>query len=570
MSQLGGEPAFPTASLGTPVGYGSSPEPDFRTLFEAVPGLYLILDPELNIVAVSDAYLAATMTRREEILLRHIFDVFPDNPEDASATGEANLRQSLERVREQLAPDTMAVQKYDIQRPADEGGGFEVRYWSSVNNPILDDRGRLQYILYRVVDVTEFVRLKEHDVHLEALTEELRERTVRMEAEIVRRSVELQRTNEELRAASSAKNDFLSLMSHELRSPLASILGFGELLELSSLDEQQTAKVTMILKAGKHLLSLINDVLDLSRIESGQISISLEPVALQPLVDDALALMRPLADARAIAIRPTEIAPGLGYAIADNQRLKQIVINLISNAVKYNREGGTVAISISAADDDRVRISIADTGAGLDEAQRARLFVPFERLEAASAGIEGTGLGLALSRTLIEAMGGMIGVESVPGEGSCFWVELTVSEPAAVHEGELQSDELFSVAAYPTDRKLLYIEDTVANVLLIEGVLDRRPSVRLIPAMLGQLGLDLARQHRPDLVLLDLHLPDIPGEDVLARLRNDPATRGIPVAILSADATRDREQLVEAGAQIFLTKPIALRDLLETLDRFMA
>src|SRR5439155_272581 len=236
-------------------------KPDFRTLFETAPGLYLVLDPDLQIVAVSDAYLAATMTRREEIVGRDIFDVFPDNPDDPAASGSSNSRSSFERVRQHRVPDTMAVQRHDIRRPAEEGGGFEVRHWSPVNSPVLDERKQLRYIIHRVEDVTEFVRLRELESEQEAVTSELRERSETMEAEIVRRSHELQEANKELRAASDAKNDFLSRMSHELRTPLTAIMGYSELLRLADLDDEKHAWVSMMFKAGEHLLALVNEVL---------------------------------------------------------------------------------------------------------------------------------------------------------------------------------------------------------------------------------------------------------------------------------------------------------------------
>jgi signal transduction histidine kinase/CheY-like chemotaxis protein len=548
-----------------------SQEPDFRTLFEAAPGLYLVLDPEFRIVAVSDAYLAATMTRRDDIAGRGIFDVFPDNPDDPDATGVDNLRSSLERVRSRRVPDTMAVQKYDIRRPDADGGGFEVRYWSPCNSPVLGEHKRLAYIIHRVEDVTEFVRLEERESRQEAITHELEERTATMEAEILRRSQELQETNKQLRAANSAKNDFLSRMSHELRSPLGAIMGFGQLLAFADIEEEQRQKVSMILKASNHLLGIVDEVLDISRVEEGSLSISAEAVAVQPLIDDALELMRPLAEGMEVVIHPPELAGGNGYVFADNQRLKQVVINLIANAIKYNRRGGDVRIAVERTGRDRVRISVADSGKGIEQASLDKLFVPFERLDAAVSGIEGTGLGLAVSRSLIEAMGGTIGAASTPGVGSVFFVELDKGEPLAVEEPESEEDSLIAVRSYDGgERRLLYIEDTVANVQVIEGILERRPSIRLIPAMLGRLGLDLAHEHRPDLVLLDLHLPDLPGERVLAELQADDATRDIPVVILSADATRDRAQFVASGAHAYLTKPIDLRRLLEVLDQFLA
>jgi signal transduction histidine kinase/ActR/RegA family two-component response regulator len=546
-----------------------SDEPDFRLLFESAPGLYLVLDAELRIVAVSDSYLAATMTKREEILGRGIFDVFPDNPDDSAATGERNLRASLERVRTLRKPDTMAVQKYDIRRPPKEGGGFEVRYWSPLNTPVLNERRELAYIIHRVEDVTEFVRLQELESSRLAATSELRERAKRMEVEILLRSQELQDANEQLRAASDAKNEFLSRMSHELRTPLAAILGFNELLALGDLTVDERESVEVINKAGQHLVAIVDEVLDLSKIEAGHLSLSVEPIALDPLIRDAIELMRPLATARGIVVHDPDMTAS--YVRADSQRLKQAVINLLSNAIKYNDDCGAVRVGVSANGSAHARISVEDTGPGIDEGSLARLFVPFERLAAPQTGVEGTGLGLALSRRLVEAMGGTVGVSSSLGVGSVFWIELPVAEPAAVTLLDGGSAMVLDTHHYNGDRTVLYIEDTVANVRLIERILQRRPSIRLVPAMLGRLGLDLARQHRPDLILLDLHLPDLSGADVLAQLADDEATRDIPVVILSADATKQHlQELVQNGARAYLTKPIGVRVLLETLDAQLA
>jgi CheY-like chemotaxis protein len=246
------------------------------------------------------------------------------------------------------------------------------------------------------------------------------------------------------------------------------------------------------------------------------------------------------------------------------------VINLIGNAIKYNRPNGEIRIAVESAAGDRTRISVADSGKGIEKASLEKLFVAFERLDAATSGIEGTGLGLAVSRMLIEAMGGKIGATSTPGVGSVFWIELDTGEPLAVEEPLTEDDPVIAVRTYDGERRLLYVEDTLANVKVIEGILERRPSIRLIPATLGKLGLDLAREHQPDLIVLDLHLPDLPGERVLAELQANSATRDIPVVILSADATRERAQFLAAGARAYLTKPIDLRRLLEILDLFIA
>jgi signal transduction histidine kinase/ActR/RegA family two-component response regulator len=531
-------------------------EPDFRALFEAAPGLYLVLDPELQIVAASDAYLEATMTRRDQIVGRGLFDVFPDNPDDPEATGVSNLSASLERVRRHQVADTMAVQKYDIQRPESEGGGFEERYWSPKNMPVLGEDGELSYIIHRVRDVTEFVRLTE--------------RGTEQEAEIYLRGQELQRLNKELEKANEAKNEFLSRMSHELRTPLTAIMGFSELFALADLDQKKREWAATIVRAGKHLLQLVDEVLDISRIEAGELPLSVEPVAITALLDDAIELVQPMADGRGITINQPEVSDRSGYVRADNQRLKQVLINLLSNAVKYNREGGEVNISVEAAASDRMRIAVTDTGPGIEAESMGKLFTPFERLNAA-ADVQGTGLGLALSRSLVEAMGGILDVESTPGEGSTFTVELARGEPAAVAAIDGDRRELVAARLYDGERRLLYIEDTVANVRLVEEILEARPSVKVLPAGMGCLGLDLALDHRPDLILLDLHLPDVGGEQVLAWLRADERTREIPVVILSADATeRSRGPLLEDGASAYLTKPIGVRELLGVVDEYLA
>jgi PAS domain S-box-containing protein len=534
------------------------PGVDFRALFESAPGLYLVLDPELRIVAVSDAYLAATMTTREAILGRGIFDVFPDNPDDPAATGVSNLRASLERVRDRRVPDTMAVQKYDIRRPE---GGFEVRYWSPRNSPVLDRRGRLAYIIHRVEDVTEFVRLQQHDVAQQ-------ERRTQMEREILQRSAELREAVAELRAANAAKDEFLSRMSHELRTPLAAISGFGELLSMSELQGEQREWIGLIRSAAQHLARLIDDVLDIARVEAGRLSLAVEPVALGPLFQDVLDLLRPLAERHQVVLLPPRSAAGHGYVLADSQRLKQVLINLVVNAIKYNHPGGTVGVAVEAAGEERVRIKVSDTGRGIAPDSLERAFVAFERLDAAASGIDGSGLGLALSRNLVEAMRGTIGVESELGVGSTFWVELAGGETEAVAADAADGAPALPVHVYGGERRVLYIEDTVANVRLVEAILQRRPSVRLIPAMQGLLGLELAREHRPHLILLDLHLPDISGQEVLTRLKADPATRDIPVVVLTADAVGNRSaELLASGAHAFLTKPIGVAQLLEVVDR---
>lgn len=541
-----------------------TPAVDFEAVFEQAPGLYLILDPGLRIVAVSDAYLAATMTDRGQIVGRDIFEVFPDNPNDAGATGVSNLRASLERVLNRKRADAMAVQEYDIRRP---DGSFEVRWWSPINKPVLDANGDLSYIVHTVEDVTEFVALRERGTEQESLTEALRDRTRRMEADILRRSAELQAANVELRAANAAKNEFLSRMSHELRTPLTAIAGFAELLALHKLSDEQRQATTTILRASQHLLKLVDDVLDIARIEAGALSISVEPVPIAGLISGAVELTEPLARREHVSLA-SESSEGL-YVLADNQRLKQVFINLIVNAIKYNSPSGSVRVFARQPAAGLVRVEVTDTGRGLDPAALSKLFVPFERLNAAANGIEGSGLGLALSKSMVEGMGGRIGADSQVGAGSTFWVELRHAEAPELSEPAVPESSALTPVRYTRACRLLYIEDTLTNIRFVEAVLRRRPTVQLIPAMMGRLGLELARDHEPDLILLDLHLPDLSGEDVLARLREEPQTREIPVVVLTADATEaGRTAELERLAHDFVTKPIGVQTLLELVDRY--
>jgi PAS domain S-box-containing protein len=392
-----------------------------------------------------------------------------------------------------------------------------------------------------------------------------RDVTERKEAQVV-----LERARQAAERANRAKSEFLSRMSHELRTPMNSILGFAQLLGRKELAPDQRKSVDHIVKAGQHLLNLINEILDISRIEANRHQLSLEPVRLSNVVCEGLTLIQPLAAQRAVGIDDCSLDPEL-YVHADRQRLAQVLLNLLSNAVKYNREGGEVNL-ICEATDERVRLGVCDTGPGIPPERMDQLFVPFERLGAEHSGVEGTGLGLALSKRLVEAMEGSLTVESAPGEGSIFWMELIrVSNPTdtATRNGPLVSTA-GAEARGTSHVTIVYVEDNLANLALIETILLDRPEVTLLPALQGTIGLDLAAEHRPDLILLDLHLPDIPGDEVLRRLRINPRTREVPVVIISADATpRRSEGLIRAGASAYLTKPLNVDEFLGTIDRLL-
>jgi PAS domain S-box-containing protein len=374
--------------------------------------------------------------------------------------------------------------------------------------------------------------------------------------------------------ANEAKSEYLSRMSHELRTPLNAILGFAQLLDLDDLDTEQRDNLGHIMSGARHLLSLINEVLDIAAIEAGRLSLSLEPVALADVAAETVSLIRPLADQHHIVLAGPNVSCAT-HVLGDRQRLKQVLLNLLSNAVKYNREGGSVHLECEPVPGDRLRIKVTDTGLGIPPEALERLFVPFERVASQPTAIEGTGLGLPLSKRLAEAMGGALELVSTPNQGSTFWIELPlVGAPVQQAEGQLDTETTSAaepVAQTGADLTVLYIEDNLSNLQLVERVLGHRPGVRLISAMRPQLGLDLAGQHHPDLILLDLHLPDMPGEVVLRRLWSSPATADIPVAILSADARPALiERLLAEGVRGFLTKPLDVKELLGLVDSIAA
>ena len=390
-----------------------------------------------------------------------------------------------------------------------------------------------------------------------------------------RERLELLEASARAESANRAKSEFLARMSHELRTPLNAIIGFSQVLQLERLEPRHNEDIGYILTAGNHLLALVDEVLDLARIESGQMTISPEPVALANTVHDALALLAPMAHERhvTLAVNTDGLAHD-GHVHADRNRFKQVLLNVLSNAIKYNRPGGgRVDVSFQISEGARVRTMIADTGIGIAPEQLDKLFEPFERLGAERTDVEGTGLGLALSNGLIEAMGGTIEVQSVVGVGTTFVIELAAAQRPAGERQPSPGDQALAELGGPGAKSqlILYIEDNLSNLTLVERILERRVSVELISAMQGTLGLELARQHRPDLIVLDLHLPDMPGTEVLTRLKANPITREIPVIVLTADASgRQAERVRQLGAIDYVTKPLDVPKFIEIIANNLA
>ena len=381
---------------------------------------------------------------------------------------------------------------------------------------------------------------------------------------------ELNEAMEVVEKANRAKTDFLSAMSHELRTPLNAVLGFAQLMETGTPapTPSQKRNLDQILKAGWYLLELINEILDLALIESGKVTLSREPVSLSEVMLECRAMIEAQAHKRGIGMQfPRFETPY--FVQADRTRVKQVLINLLFNAVKYNRPGGTVTVEFTVSAPDRIRVSVRDTGAGLAAEQVAQLFQPFNRLGKEASAEEGTGIGLVVTKRLVELMGGTIGVDSEVGVGSAFWVELSLTSAPQFALREAEGPTLVQPVMQPGAplRTLLYVEDNPANLELVEQLIARRPDLRLLSAADANLGIEFARAYQPEVILMDINLPGMSGIAAMKILREDPSTEHIPIIALSANAVpRDIEKALEAGFFNYLTKPIKVDKFMDALD----
>jgi PAS domain S-box-containing protein len=503
-----------------------------RSLIESNIDALMTTDPSGIITDVNKQMEALTGCTRDELIGAPFKNYFTD-PERA----EAGIKLVLSQKN---------VTNYELTASARDGKKTVVSY----NATTFYDRDRkLQGVFAAARDVTERKRFE----------------------------VALQETNVELESAKSAaekanlaKSDFLSSMSHELRSPLNAILGFAQLLESTSPlpTASQKENIAQILQAGWHLLKLINEVLDLAVVESGKMSLSPESVSLAEVISECQAMMEPQAKQRGISMTFPQLDIPY-YVHADRTRVKQVLINLLSNAIKYNREQGTVEVKCTTTSPERIRISFKDTGAGLPPEKLTQLFQPFNRLGQESRAGEGTGIGLVMSKRVVELMEGAIGVESTVGVGSVFWIELLLTTAPTFLVASSESTTAIQ-ARIPTAarlRTLLYVEDNPANLTLVEQLIARRSDIRLLTAVNGTLGIEIARASQPEVILMDINLPGISGIEALKILREDPATAHIPVVALSANAMqRDTKKGMEAGFFYYLTKPIKVNEFMDALD----
>lgn len=497
----------------------TSNEHIFMSAFNNAACGMAVVSHEGNWLNVNKAFCRLLGYRKEELLNKSFHDI--THPDDLAE-------------EEQFLPLMAANKTRNFQKEKRyiHKNGSTVWALLSVSS-VYDEDGNIPFVINQIFDITPRKKIE----------------------------FELLKAKEEAILANKAKSHFLSRMSHELRTPLNAILGFAELLNLT-VDESSQAYSNQIHKAGKHLLDLINEVLEIARIESGGMSLSMEVTQADSLIEESMNLLAPLAAKHNITLEHT--LTDTCTVNADPQRLKQIMINLLSNAVKYNSKGGRVFVRTKQTA-GYVSIEVQDEGKGIASEHLHDIFLPFNRLGAEQTNIEGTGIGLTLTKHLVEAMGGSITVKSEVGQGSSFEVKLRCAQEApelvAQNESSLGSPFIES-----RNINIVYVEDNISNRGLMNSIMNRVPDMHLSMANDGTEGLELIRLSLPDVVLLDLHMPGLSGEDVLKALKADPVTADIPVVIVSADATPIRiQELKESGASAYLTKPIEVRDLLNTI-----
>jgi PAS domain S-box-containing protein len=507
-------------------------EAELRSLLDAFPGFIAAVDRDFRYTYINEKLAGLFGVPAQQITGKTMREVLGDARFRLNAVDIVRAKAGLRAVGERVYPATAARARIDLDV-------------THVAGPLAVDGRQTTYVFG--TDITAAKRAEEALI------------SARDEAE----------------RANRAKSQFLSQMSHELRTPMNAILGFAQLLDVDPqppLPQHQQAFVREILRGARHLLSLINEVLDLGRVEAGQLTVEQVPVPVDDLVDECLALMRALASAHGVRLLPPITLPGSPMVRADRTRLKQVLLNLMANAIKYNRPAGDVEVRCSLEGDD-LRLAVRDTGFGLTPADRDRLFQPFERLGAGLTNIEGTGIGLALSRRLVTAMGGDIGVDSEPGIGSTFWVRLPLVLKTVAHASAFAALAPATEDARhaPVAAKVLYIEDNPVNVVLMEAMLQRLPGVRFASALVPAEGLQIAYREPPALILLDIQMPEMDGFEVLGQLRAREATRSIPVIAVSANALQtDIDAALAVGFTDYLTKPLELDRLLSTVARVLS
>jgi two-component system chemotaxis sensor kinase CheA len=635
--------------------------PDYKLLFESSPLLIMILTPELKILTATDAYLAATLTKREVITGMLVYDVFPDNPDNSNGVSE--LRASFDRVLMNKVPDAMGHLKYDI--PC-EDGTFESRYWSTMNTPVLDNTGNILHIINQVVDITDYIVMKQKGEQYEKMTHELKERAENMESEIYQRAQQLQAANqklsfsneelrntqeelqsaneemqaaheelhaqseelqelnkrlafnneslekasmalqlkaEELERSNSFKTDFLSNMSHELRTPLNSMLILSKLLSSNTaknLTDKQIEQANIIYKAGNDLLTLINDILDLTKIEAGKIEMVMDKIPVTEVVKSLENIFTSVAAQKNIQFSVSIAEDAYSHVYTDKFRLEQVLKNLLANAFKFTEKEGSITFAVSKPtadtkfsndilaheDVDVLMFAVSDTGIGIHKDQQALIFDAFKQADGStSRKYGGTGLGLSISKQLVGLLGGEIQVESEIGKGSTFYIYLPVAYTQPEMSLPLETEEIISKPQFLTikhnsippvpeehikkalkGKRILVVDDDERNVTALSIILENYGS-ELLSASNGKEALDVLYNDHVDIVLLDIMMPEMDGYETIKRIRADEQYLKLPVIVMTAKSIKpDLDKGLLNGASDYLQKPIDIQHLLQMMQ----